>query len=585
MGLTRTALSTVPQFHRSIATVSLAQRLAFAFGFVTVVSTAMPGVLVRSKWRAAESDRFRSQVQGARAGIEVELDAERNAVQDMLRPLCEHDAFVDKALLDLQAGRLDGSRRLALAQMVPDEMKALRLDELVLVTGSGEVLGAGHNPSLAGVKSAEYASQLSSADSAPATVRPPQKRAGQQAPAALMGRCVREGNGVRVGLIGARHLTGLLDRMGKAYNVRLELVSPGEHAQPHADEVGQEVVVDARTGLRLMVARSREPLEKALASLDRTLGMAGGGVFLLSLILAWAVAQSMTKPLSQLAQQVGKVVDSDPEEVVVAGSPEMKRLALAFNKTIRDLTVLRKRQAAVERIAAWREVARRVAHEIKNPLTPIRSSIETLRRLRARDDPKFDEYFDEATRGILEEVHRIAAIASDFARFARLPSPRPAPTDVSDVAKTVVSMHGTAGVAVELQTSPTEPILADRDQLVQMLTNLVQNGMDAARETSASPRVVVRIAPASAGFVELSVSDNGGGLKDEVAARLFEPYVTTKPHGTGLGLPIVQRIVVEHGGEIRYAKGPEGGACFTVLLPAAGPPSTPDSQPHPDERP
>ncbi len=565
--------------------MTLTLRLALWFGFVAVVLTAAVSFLVRQAWREAENERFEAQVEGARTGIEVELAAERNAVQDMLRPLCEHDAFVDKALLDLQAGRLDGSRRLALAQMVPDEMKALRLDELVLVTGSGEVLGAGHDPSLAGVKSAEFASQLSSSDSAPATVRPPQRRGNRIVPAALMGRCVREASGVRVGLIGARHLTGLLERMGKAYDVRLELVAPGQPDTPSPDEVWRSVVVDARSGLRLIVARSRAPLDKALSALDRRIAASGAGVLLLALLGAVVLARSVAKPIEQLANEVREVTAGEPHEVRVAGASELRQLALAFNKTLRDLSVLRRRQAAVERIAAWREVARRVAHEIKNPLTPIRSSIETLRRLRERDDPKFDEYFDEATRGMLEEVHRIATIASDFARFARLPSPRPASTDLAEVARSVVAMHATADVRVELEARPAPQILADRDQLVQMLTNLVQNAMDAARETNAAPTVRVVVEPWQAEHVRMMVIDNGAGVRDDIAPRLFEPYVTTKAHGTGLGLPIVQRIVVEHGGEIRYAKSPQGGACFTVLLPIAGPPHPPDSQPNPDERP
>lgn len=565
--------------------MTLAARFLIVFSFLAVASTAAVGGIVRSAWRKAEADRFEAQVEGARTGIEVELAAERNAVQDILRPLCEHDAFVDKALVDLQAGRLDASRRLALAQMVPDEMKALRLDELVLVTGAGEVLGSGHDPALTGLKSAEYASQLSSASSAPATVRPPQQRKGRTVPAALMGRCVRESAGIRVGLIGARHLDGLLQRMGRAYDVGLDIDASAAATETTSREIRRTVVVDERTGLHLSVAKSREPLERALSALDRTIMMTGGGTLVLAILVAVVMAKSLTRPLSQLSLEVGKVVAGEPRAVTVSGSSEVKQLADAFNKTLHDLVVLRKRQAAAERIAAWREVARKVAHEIKNPLTPIRSSIETLRRLRERGDPKFDEYFDEATRGILDEVHRIATIATDFARFARLPSPRPAPTDVVEVARSVVAMHATADVTVSLEASAVPVVLADRDQLVQMLTNLVQNGMDAARESSPSPAVRVIVDAWRDDHVRVMVVDNGAGVKEEIAPRLFEPYVTTKAHGTGLGLPIVQRIVVEHGGQITYSKSPQGGACFTVLLPVSGPPQPPEPQPAPDHNP
>src|SRR6185436_4579859 len=119
----------------------------------------------------------------------------------------------------------------------------------------------------------------------------------------------------------------------------------------------------------------------------------------------------------------------------------LEQLAEAFNQTISDLTAMRKRLAATERIAARRDIARRVAHEIKNPLAPIQAAVETLRRLRARNDPAFDEYFDEATRTVLDEVQRIAGIVTEFTRFARLPAPEPAPMNLNETVRSVVNLH------------------------------------------------------------------------------------------------------------------------------------------------
>jgi signal transduction histidine kinase len=535
------------------------------------------GLLVRNEWRETESESFRQQVEGARSGIQIELSAEQNAVHDILRPLCEHDAFVDRALVDLEAGRLGSGRRLALAQLVPDEMKALRLDELVLVTGTGEVLGAGHDPSLVGVRSKQFAKLLSDSDTTFARVRAPSKNTDATIPAALTGRCVRASGNTRIGLIGARHLTHLLDRMGKAYAVRLA-IEGSPNAVPRDDEITMRVVVDERDGLQLVVAKSRNDLDKRLRQLDRVLLMTGGATLVAAILLAVVFARSLATPLADLSREVREVVAGEPREVAVRGTAEVKHLAEAFNTTLRDLAALRRRHAAIERIAAWREVARRVAHEIKNPLTPIRSSIETLRRLKDRDDPKFDEYFEEATKGILDDVHRIAAIASDFARFARLPSPRPSPVDVADVARTTVSMHASAGVRIELRAAACPTIQADRDQLAQMLINLLQNAMDAARSASKEPHIEVVVEPSGNDHVRIEIRDNGSGVPADLVPRLFEPYVTTKDHGTGLGLPIVQRIVVEHGGEIAYQPGTNGGACFTVVLPCSGPAAPPDSQ-------
>jgi nitrogen fixation/metabolism regulation signal transduction histidine kinase len=204
-------------------------------------------------------------------------------------------------------------------------------------------------------------------------------------------------------------------------------------------------------------------------------------------------------------------------------------------------------------------------------LAPIRAAVETLRRLRARNDPAFDEYFDEATRTVLDEVARISNIVSEFTRFARLPAPNPAPMDLGDAARQVVNLHSSSGAAIELSAVPCPAVNADRDQMIQVLTNLVQNAIDAAK-AKPEPRVWVHVVPADAAHVRLTVRDNGSGVSPEMRDRLFEPYATTKPEGTGLGLAIVERIVFEHGGQIGYADGPDGGAVFTLILPVQGPP-------------
>jgi two-component system, NtrC family, nitrogen regulation sensor histidine kinase NtrY len=561
--------------------VTLAGRLLIAFGLLAVVSTASIGGLVRQAWRDAENARFRAQVDGAREGIRMELAWEQAAARNLLRPVCEHAAFVDQTLIDMQANRLDAGRRLALAQLVPDEMKALQLDELVLVTATGEILGSGHDPSLTGSVDPALASQLTAADKAFPTVRPPGAAARNKKPrpAALMARCTRRQGQVEVGLIGARYLTGIRDRIGKAYGVRLAIVGEPDASAREGEEV-IEVPVDPASGLRLVAATSTRSLDQALARLDQVVLVAGGVSLLAAILIAVVLARSLANPIAQLASEVREVTSGEPRPVSVRGTREMRLLAQAFNKTLHDLATLRRRQAAMERIAAWREVARRVAHEIKNPLTPIRSSMETLRRLRARNDPQFDDYFEQATKGVLEDVHRIATIASDFARFARLPSPNPAPMDLVETARGVVSMHNTAEAPIELVAGKVPEINADRDQIVQVLTNLLQNAMDSVKGAGTpNPHIEVLVEPCRDDQVRIAIKDNGPGVPPELEPKLFEPYVTTKAHGTGLGLPIVQRIVIEHGGEISYAAAEGGGACFIVLLPKAGP--GPSSSPSP----
>jgi two-component system, NtrC family, nitrogen regulation sensor histidine kinase NtrY len=287
------------------------------------------------------------------------------------------------------------------------------------------------------------------------------------------------------------------------------------------------------------------------------------------------------------------VVTGQPRTVLGRGGREIVELAESFNRTIDELTSMRKRLAATERIAARREVARQIAHEIKNPLAPIRAAVETLRRLRAREDPAFDEYFDEATRTVLEEVHRIANIVTEFTNFSRLPPPNPEPIDLAAVARKVVTLHNATtdgnepeAPRVELVAEPIPEVHADRDQVIQILTNLIQNGLDAASAVRSDPRVVLSLGPAPdprgestrsptsspPQRVRIVVRDNGPGVSEDMVARLFEPYATTKEKGTGLGLAIVQRIVFEHGGEISYRTATKGGAVFELWLPVAGPP-------------
>jgi nitrogen fixation/metabolism regulation signal transduction histidine kinase len=216
-----------------------------------------------------------------------------------------------------------------------------------------------------------------------------------------------------------------------------------------------------------------------------------------------------------------------------------------------------------------------VAHEVKNPLAPIRAAVETLRRLRARQDPEFDAYFDEATRTVLDEVHRISNIVTEFTRFARLPAPHPQELDLMELSRQIVKLHeaGTkAKVSVVVERVP--PIVrADRDQIVQVLTNLVQNAIDAVRDKGEQGEVRVVLGAEGTQAARLTVSDNGSGIAPEIAPRLFEPYATTKREGTGLGLAIAQRIALEHQGELSMVAPTGGiGAAFRLVLPVEGPP-------------
>ncbi len=238
-----------------------------------------------------------------------------------------------------------------------------------------------------------------------------------------------------------------------------------------------------------------------------------------------------------------------------------------------------------QRNAAWSEVARRLAHEIKNPLTPIQLSAERLRHkylptVRGADA----EQMDRLTRTIVQHVESMKEMVNEFSDYARTPVMHPTAVDLNALVLDVVELYRTASPAVRFETRLGQPLLsvhADPSRLRQVLHNLVKNAVEACSDGDA-PRVVVdtRVDGAPGGpTVEFSVHDSGAGFLDEIADRVFEPYVTSKPKGTGLGLAIAKKIVEEHGGAVSGGNVPDGGARITVRLPAVTAVSEPEA-PH-----
>lgn len=539
--------------------MTLAQRLLLAIGVLTLTTTGALAFGVREAWRTAEEESFQSQFRTATERLGAELTEEIRNLPSVLAPLCEHDQVIDSAFMDLARNELDTGRRLALSLRVPELAKALRFDELFLVTSAGEILGASPETGLAGSRNASLAKKLSG-DPEQATLR------STNGPPAIEVHCTHSVSGYKGGFFGARRLDETLARVGASQGLTLSLKRPPKGA----DSMLGAMKLPQLAGVEVFATRSRQPLRQALTRLDAEIVVIGAATLVVALVFAALLSRGLARPIARLSEQARRVVTGEPVPVVAHGGREIEEFAAAFNQAIADLVALRKRLAATERIAARREIARQVAHEIKNPLAPIRAAVETLRRLRARSDPAFDDYFDEATRTVLDEVARIADIVREFTEFARLPPPNPAPMDLERVVRDVVGLHTTSGPRIDVVAENLPEIVADRNQLVQVLTNLVQNAIDAVRDRPDS-RVTVEAVPAGSHHVRLSVRDNGPGVAPEMRPRLFEPYATTKEHGTGLGLAIVERIVIEHGGEIRYEDAAGGGAEFTIILPVSGP--------------
>ena len=230
-----------------------------------------------------------------------------------------------------------------------------------------------------------------------------------------------------------------------------------------------------------------------------------------------------------------------------------------------DLTELLKAQ----RIAAWREVAQRIAHEIKNPLTPIQLSAQRLRRRLVRGTEEEQRLVGECTETIIQEVDGLRRLVDEFSRFARMPAPAPRPTDVRPLIEAIASLYRESHPALSLVTRYADdlPLLeADPDHLKRAILNLVDNAVEAV---GGAGDVGVEVAPAGGGRVRIVVSDTGPGIRPEDKEKLFTPYFSTKVTGMGLGLPIVHEIVQEHGGTIHVEDNLPRGSRFIIEVPVS----------------
>jgi len=326
----------------------------------------------------------------------------------------------------------------------------------------------------------------------------------------------------------------------------------------------------------LLVGSSRLSLVQMLNFIRALALLVGGSVILLGLALGWWVSARVTRPLEELSAGAREVAAGHWEaRVQLHSRDEVGQLAEAFNEMTRQLAEQRERLLQTERVAAWRELARRLAHELKNPLFPLQLTVENLQRAREQTSEQFDEVFFESTATLRAELENLKTIVSRFSDFAKMPAPEFEPVDLNDLVRGVVKLFepqlaavGRPPINPELYLDDTLPRLqADPTLLRRALENLVLNSLDAM---PAGGTLTVRTAQHNA-TGRLEVSDTGEGLTPEECARLFTPYYTNKRHGTGLGLAIVQSVVSDHGGTIGVESAPGAGTTFRIELPVEQP--------------
>jgi two-component system nitrogen regulation sensor histidine kinase NtrY len=343
----------------------------------------------------------------------------------------------------------------------------------------------------------------------------------------------------------------------------------------------------------LLVGSSRQDLVQMLNFIRELALLVAGGVILAGLVLGWWISARVTRPIEQLARGAREVAAGHWEaRVEVHSRDEIGQLASAFNEMTRQLAEQRERLVQTERVAAWRELARRLAHELKNPLFPLQLTVENLQRAREQTSAQFEEVFFESTATLRAELENLKTIVSRFSDFAKMPAPEFEPVDLNESVRSVVKLFEPQLCAVGRPPITPELYLdekiarpqADPALLRRALENLVLNSLDAM---PAGGTLTVRTSQHN-GSVRLDVTDTGAGLTPEECARLFTPYYTSKQHGTGLGLAIVQSVVSDHGGKIAVESAPGAGATFRIELPIEHPgswPGTSHSRTKPEDPP
>ena len=340
------------------------------------------------------------------------------------------------------------------------------------------------------------------------------------------------------------------------------------HAIPLAGRDGQVLGV-------LLVGSSGRELAALVRSIRWSGFVLGGLGMALGLAVSYLVAARVTRPVEQLASAAREVADGnwDVHLDEVKSTGEIAALSGAFETMTRQLVDHRERLVQAERVAAWRELARRLAHELKNPLFPLRITLDNLRRARPLPPGQFDEVFEESVGTLTTGLANLNTVIGRFSDFSKMPAPELADVSLKAIVEHTVSLFraqldapGAPSITLTLDLdAAVGTIRADAEQLGRAILNLLANAIDAM---PAGGALTIRTWRADE-TVRIAVSDTGLGLTEEERARLFTPYYTTKQHGTGLGLAIVQAVVADHRGRIWVESVPGRGATFHIELPAA----------------
>lgn len=565
---------------------SLRSRLILGFSLVAVIPLAVAMYLLTVRIEAMVRAQAAERLGAALGALQVEVASDGRRISEKLAILAR-----DPQLKRLYLLKPSGSRDLS--EYLAERQFLLGLDFLTVSDPSGSVVGDGSAAAAAerrGEPTVHVEPEPGSGPHEPAIER----LIGGVGLAMAASAPIRYQNEV-AGLVhgGLTFDAAFLSRLGKANGIQLTLRdSEGRVVSTTLERTGAAATVPARGAVERVRVAGRPYLsrsfpltigaapgatitgmiptdaaDRTVATLQITSALLGALGLGIAVFLGILWSSQVSRPVERLARYSQKLAQGEWDEPLALHSVrELTTLVSALERMRQDLTGYRERLVVSERQAAWSEMARKVAHEIKNPLTPIAISVADLKRSYEQQRADFPKILDHAVRTIGDEVETLKRLLSEFSDFARFPAPRPAPCRVSQLLADLEALYGRDVAAGRLVfTRPDEEITisADAGQIRQALVNLIHNGLEAL---TGEGRVTVSAADRS-GALLLTVSDTGPGLSEEQRAHLFTPGFTTKAHGSGLGLTIVERIVNDHGGSISVESKTASGTTFRIRLP------------------
>jgi two-component system nitrogen regulation sensor histidine kinase NtrY len=583
--------------------MKLRGRFTLALALAALVPISVAAVVTRQVIAARYRDDYRERRQSAATKLAAEVDRLGKQVSQAASRLISHDdRLVGRLLLDLakSPGGLDYEQRRELEQNCRSIMFELALDVLVIADRNHRVLCAPHAHGKVGESNHPEFHDRAIRSQARAragggrlddqaffvgedvTTEDRGKTASRSLLVAEAARIAQD-DGAELTLaagraVDAQLLVGVRDhRWTDARIVAASgevVVSPDD--APWAQRSPDPPIrvdlpgLDGAPAATVEIAVSDGDMARVLRNITLTSAALALAALVGVVLIGLLVARRTARDLDQLVAGSLAAARGDLDHrVPVRSEDEIGAVAAAFNFMMEDLRTSKERLVIAERIAAWQEIARRLAHEIKNPLTPIQMAMDTLRKTWKKQHPSFGEILEESTTTVMEEADRLKHIVSEFSGFARMPKPEFQRLDLNELVRSALALYlGAAPIDIRLAEALPR-IDADKNQLNQVVLNLVENARDAIGQRG-DGRITVstRFGDAS-DRVMLIVEDNGPGIPVDLKDKVFAPYFTTKhgKGGTGLGLAIVHRIVSDHGGRIAVADVAGGGARFAIELP------------------